>query len=321
MDKKNDKYRYKGSAFHRIYYDELTQFPESDYLYLFTRNRKLSGSIIPTGVRSASNPGEIGHGWVKKRFITGGNSNDRIFIPAKIEDNPSLDKDDYFSRLDQVDPVTRAQIRDGDWTDFDGGRFKKEWLCYYQRRCDYYVFNGELLTSDKIVRRFQTLDFAWTPEHLAKKDPDYTVSSTWGVTKHGFLVWLGCSKARISLYEIPDFVWSQYTRWNCNISYGEANAVQKVIVDLIRRVKPNINLVEVRSSEDKLTRSVMAQNLAASRRIYLPENDPTFPLTEVVEELASFTGVGDSHDDVVDTLSCAAKVAEFPVTGDIPYIL
>lgn len=64
-----DKYRYGSSEFQFIGFDELTEFAEEDYLFLFSRLRKVKNLDVPLRMRSASNPGGIGHGWVKERFV------------------------------------------------------------------------------------------------------------------------------------------------------------------------------------------------------------------------------------------------------------
>jgi hypothetical protein len=77
---------------------------------------------IPIRVRSAANPGGIGHLWVKKRFIS-----DRDpgvpFIPAKLRDNPGLDADDYEESLNHLGDVLRRQLLDGDWGAFEDAAF------------------------------------------------------------------------------------------------------------------------------------------------------------------------------------------------------
>ncbi len=124
LDSEKDKYRYQGSAFHFVGFDELTQFTQSQYTYLFSRNRKIEGSRIPLRFRSTSNPGGIGHDWVKNRFITE-TKEGRIFIPAGLSDNPHLNKKDYIKNLDELDPVTRKQLKDGNWDIAPGGNFFK----------------------------------------------------------------------------------------------------------------------------------------------------------------------------------------------------
>jgi hypothetical protein len=65
-------------------------------------------SPIPLRMRAASNPGGIGHDWVRQRFLIEGPSQGRVFVPAKLADNPHLDQREYFSSLSQLDPVTKA---------------------------------------------------------------------------------------------------------------------------------------------------------------------------------------------------------------------
>lgn len=110
-----DRENYQGAEFDFIGFDEGGQFDEDDYLYLFSRLRRLVGSIIPGRMRLGSNPGGIGHEWVKKRFVVRASRGDRVFIPAKLEDNPSLDQDDYRRKLAKLNPVLRAQLENGDW--------------------------------------------------------------------------------------------------------------------------------------------------------------------------------------------------------------
>lgn len=68
-----DKYRYGSSEYQFIAFDELTEFPEEDYLFMFSRLR-MTEDIAAQGplyrIRSASNPGGKGHQWVQNRFIT-----------------------------------------------------------------------------------------------------------------------------------------------------------------------------------------------------------------------------------------------------------
>lgn len=112
----NDKYRYQGSEFQFVGFDEATQFDEADYLYLASRLRKTDGDTIPLRLRAASNPGGRGHEWVKRRFIgPDAKQHGRRFIPARLVDNPSLDQATYRASLDLLDPQTRAQLLNGDW--------------------------------------------------------------------------------------------------------------------------------------------------------------------------------------------------------------
>ncbi len=129
LEHENDKYRYQSAAFQYIGFDELTQFTESQYRYLFSRLRRLENTHIPLRMRAASNPGNIGHDWVKQRFLIEGEAYGRVFIPAKLQDNPYLDQAKYVESLNNLDPITRRQYLEGDWTARHGGSiFQREWF-------------------------------------------------------------------------------------------------------------------------------------------------------------------------------------------------
>lgn len=129
----NDRYRYASAEFQFIAFDELTQFPKPDFTFLFSRLRRPSGvaddnplAKVPLRMRAASNPGGIGHEWVKDRYIirkpdpddpedTAARARSRIFIGAKLHDNPHVDQKAYIQNLQELDPFLRQQMLDGDW--------------------------------------------------------------------------------------------------------------------------------------------------------------------------------------------------------------
>ena len=66
-----DVYQYQSAEFQFIGFDELTQFTEFQYRYLLSRCRRPEGSTlgdVPLRVYAASNPGGVGHMWVKRWF-------------------------------------------------------------------------------------------------------------------------------------------------------------------------------------------------------------------------------------------------------------
>lgn len=134
MQHANDKYNYQGKEFNFVGFDELTQFTEDQYLYLFSRARS-SNPEIPSMIRSTTNPGGVGHYWVKERFVTitdPGNTFidrksglSRVFIPGRIEDNPTLFLNDpeYLNRLEALPEVEKLRLRYGIWDAFEGQVF------------------------------------------------------------------------------------------------------------------------------------------------------------------------------------------------------
>lgn len=162
-----DKYRYQGAEFTFIAFDELTQFTESQYTYLFSRLRRLENSSIPLRIRAASNPGGTGHEFVKARFITPSPEemkiNDRFFIPATLQENPHIDQAAYEESLQALDPVTKAQLKDGDWDIVaNGNMFKREWFKYIDN------------IPPGISKWVRFWDMAASEPTQAYLDPDYT---------------------------------------------------------------------------------------------------------------------------------------------------
>ena len=104
---------YQGAELQFIGFDELTQFPENQYLYLHSRLRKTEDNPIPLRIRGASNPGGIGHDWVKKRFID--SNSPCYYVPSSFKDNPFLNHKEYGERLDNLDEITRQQLKYGNW--------------------------------------------------------------------------------------------------------------------------------------------------------------------------------------------------------------
>ena len=144
----DDRYNYQGKSYDFIDFDELTQFTYDEYSYLFSRNRP-NGPGTRCYMRAQANPGGIGHGWVKARFITpappmttiwetvricfpdGGEEirrKSRIFVPSTVFDNKILLENDpeYLTRLASLPDAERAALLYGDWDGFSGQVFT-EW--------------------------------------------------------------------------------------------------------------------------------------------------------------------------------------------------
>jgi len=142
-----DKYKYQGAEIHVLLIDELTHFTDSIYRYLRGRVR-MAGLNLPAKYKGkfprvicGSNPGGAGHHWVKAAFVDHGPMTVtrqpkeeggmlRQYIPAKMDDNPTLlDEDpEYMNRLEGLgNPALVKAMRSGDWNIVDGGMFDDLW--------------------------------------------------------------------------------------------------------------------------------------------------------------------------------------------------
>jgi len=135
-----DMYNYAGAEIHWLYLDELTSFEQEIYEFLRTRLRsKVTLGIVPV-VRCASNPGNIGHSWVKEYFVDAGPYGQPIsvtrysetlketftftkqYIPALAMENPHITKE-YILELERKPSALKRALLNGDWDAFEGKVF------------------------------------------------------------------------------------------------------------------------------------------------------------------------------------------------------
>ncbi len=310
LDNVRDHFRYQGSQLDYCAFDELTQFPENQYRYLFSRLRRLQGSRIPSRMRAASNPGGVGHEWVKERFIAG-REPARVFIPARMADNPAVDQAQYIRSLDKLDPITRAQLLAGDWDAYEGGRFRREWFRQYSVGPDTYDLfkkgpNGwELVRSwpKQMCWCFGTCD----PAASERDSADFTAMGAWCVTPAKDLLCLEVVRKHLSVAAIVPEIRALRSRHDLRFVAIEDVAFQQMILAEARRT-PGIPAVRGAEPDgrDKLVRATPAIMRAESGQFYLPERAPW--LAAYLSELLQFSGDADrdSYDDQVDMTAYAA---------------
>ncbi len=130
----NDVYQYQSAEYDVIRFDELTHFTEGQYVYLLSRIRGANG--YPKQVKSTTNPGGIGHSWVKRRFIDAAPPGEpftcesglsAVFIPSLLSDNGFLCRGDpgYKQRLLALPERERKALLYGDWSIFEGQYFSE----------------------------------------------------------------------------------------------------------------------------------------------------------------------------------------------------
>lgn len=132
--------KYQGHEYHRMLIEELNQIPdEESYLRLLASCRSTVKGLRPQAFLT-TNPGGLGHVWVKERFVDPAPPNTafkdktsgryRIYIPSTIDDNPTLleNDPDYVKSLDALqdtNPELYRAWRYGDWDIFSGQVFSE----------------------------------------------------------------------------------------------------------------------------------------------------------------------------------------------------
>lgn len=154
----NDVYQYQSAEYDVIRFDELTHFTEAQYVYLISRVR--GANSFPKQIKSSTNPGGVGHSWVKARFVDpapadtpfkGEGGMDRIFIPSLLDDNGFLTATDpdYRKRLLALPEREQRALLHGDWNIFEGQYFSE-------------FSNRNIISPFEIPkgwRRYRTIDY------------------------------------------------------------------------------------------------------------------------------------------------------------------
>ncbi|MGN1120232.1 MAG: phage terminase large subunit, partial [Oscillospiraceae bacterium] len=182
--------QYQGLSYSFIAFDELTHFTQEEYEYLISRNRA-DGPGLRVYIRATANPGGIGHGWVKNRFITpvppnttqhikstirdnGGKKIEiertRIFIPSTVFDNEELLKNDpdYLASLGLLPEAQKKALLYGDWDSYEGQVFT-EWKNNpegYDTHLNTHVINPFPIPDS--WPRFRTFDFGYSKPFTAQ---------------------------------------------------------------------------------------------------------------------------------------------------------
>lgn len=164
----NDVHQYQSQEFDVIRFDELTHFTREMYAYLCTRVRGTNN--FPKQVKSSTNPGNVGHDFVKSMFIDPAppgqkfsavvgktregveKSETRLFIPCLLDENIFLaaSDPDYEVRLMQTSEAEYQALRYGNWDIFEGRYFTE-----FNR--DYHVV--EPFPIPREWRRFRAIDY------------------------------------------------------------------------------------------------------------------------------------------------------------------
>lgn len=261
-----DRFKYQGAEIHVLLIDELTHFTE--VIYRFLRNRvRMVGIILPEQyvgffprILCGANPGNIGHLWVKRTFVDYSPPMDiiqcpeedggmlRQFIPARLEDNPSMTEEDpgYEQRLKGLGSEALVNaMRWGDWNIIEG------------------AFFGEFENRKHVVRPFEI------PAHWTRYR-----ALDWGSYRPFCCLWFAVSDGTISGFPVGALVvYREWYGWN-----GKPNEGCKMIADDVSQ-----GILDREDRDEKITFSVadpsifkrdggpsIAERMAGQGTIWIP---------------------------------------------------
>jgi hypothetical protein len=157
-----DATRRQGGQYQLLLFDERTLTPPDVVAFIESRLRSGRRDIPVLGIRSGTNPGGIGHGAVKTRYIDATGAGERTyrderkrtvrFIPSKLADNPHVNPE-YADDLRKLPEKLRQAFLDGAWDVFAGQMFS-EW------RHDRHTLKP--ITLPATWKRYQGIDWGFT---------------------------------------------------------------------------------------------------------------------------------------------------------------
>lgn len=325
-----DEKRYQGSEYHFCAFDEVTQFLEEQYTYLFSRLRRGIGNKIPIRMRCASNPGGIGMKWVRDRFEIRYNDStgqfqgyNRLapFVPSYYQDNPHINSTEYGTTLDKLSRVEMERLKHGNWDVSEDAIFEKHWFnCRYTTKYagDYTIYH--LNSPDHGLRWypkdklfiFTTVDCAASVKtgvngrsFTKDRQPSWSVISTWGITPDYDLLWLDLDRFQNNIPFLIERIFQNHQKWNPIYNVIEKNGPgEGVCATCITKGLP-VNPINTKF--DKLMNSTIAQLKAKTGGVWLPEG--SLWLKDLEDELFTWTGHIQDVADQIDTLSNAANEA------------
>lgn len=294
LDSERDLEDALGPTYQFIGFDELTQFPEPHYLELFARLRRPHDesnplSKVPLRVRGASNPGGRGHRWVKQRFMVE-NSPDRLFIPARLANNPGIDAESYIESLMNLAPHRRKQMLDGDWEAKPvGAMFDRDWF--------------EIVEEVPEGARVRYWDAAATQPTEENPDPDWTAGCLLLLDSTGDEYVLDVRRTRQRPGGVERFVIDTARADGKAVPIRfeqEPGASGKHMVKEWQDKLPGYDVAGIRSDQNKEVRAAPVAARAERGRLHLLEGPW---ISEFLDELEDFPE--GPHDDQVDSLSGA----------------
>lgn len=211
MEKEKDVRDHKTNEYNYVGLDQAEEFTEYQIRYISSRIR-CANPDLPKILRMAANPGGESHTFLRNRFVAPhreGNvilydkltNQKRIYIPAKLTDNPYLMKEDpgYINRLNMLPEQERDALMSGNWFSFAGQVFQE-----FRKN----HFPGEPDNALHVIPRFPIPTY-W-PKILA---------IDWGWSAKTFAIWIAVSpEGRLYVYRTYSKVKTSVRTWSSDLA-------------------------------------------------------------------------------------------------------
>lgn len=298
LESDNDCYRYQGAEFQYIGMDECTHISPSNYRYMFSRLRKTKDMQVPLRFRATCNPGGMYGEYYYQRFFVEGKEHGRIFIGAGLNDNPYLDAEAYKEALQELDPLEREQLLNGNWEiKANGDLLDRSWFSQVPAHdipvAATHVRYWDLAGTDPAKRKGKN-----------KREPDWSVG--FKMAHYQGIYWIeDIIRVQKSPHELEELIraTAEVDGYSCAIRMEQEPGSSGIItVDhYARNVLNGYDFQGVLSTGSKVERARAASAAAQSGRVHIVDN--CRGVLSFFDEADLFPyGV---HDDTIDGFSGA----------------
>ena len=166
-----------------------------------------------------------------------------------------------------------------------GNIFKREWFQEY-----HLAPVSQRAICYKIVQ-------SWDTASKKGKQNDYTVCSTWGITKSGYYL-LDVWKDKVEAPELRKQMKALAAKWSPHVVLVEDTSNGTAAIQDLKR-DTRLPIIATHPSTDKVERANTASPTVEAGKVYLPESAPW--TADLVEEMITFPAT--DHDDAVDTVT------------------
>lgn len=332
MEHEDDKYEHQSAEYAYVGFDELTTFTEGQYLYLFSRTRNPFG--IPSRIRAASNPGNVGHEWVFNRWSawldksedTGVVDADGIQLkktkarPGKIlyyikDQESDLDievprgtKDALSRQFIPAKLADNPKLTTGD----PGYEARLKAMSYIDRQRLLHGDWDALLTGNvfkaewwkRTTHHPQDLKWYryWDLAASVRTSADFTASLAGALDKEANLYLKGGIRIKAEWPDVKNVIITEMlTEPEVHHGVEEASFGLLAMQELLRVPEiAGIKFRGIKVDKDKLSRALPLSQRAEQGKVFLVEG-PWVP--GFITEAALFDGSGKTKDDQVDAAS------------------
>ena len=148
---------------------------------------------------------------------------------------------------------------------------------------------------DDVPEGLKEIVTAIDPAISKKETADYSAITTWGKKTFDGMPRYFCLNTvnkRLNFKELQNEIHKADERFNPNVILVESVAYQSAIKESLE----GLPVKEVHPDKDKIRRLLRVQPLFEGGQVYLRRDQ-----IELYDQLIQFTGVGDEHDDLVDS--------------------